>query len=375
MCDACDAMVHAANGIASKHERRPVRGVERDVDSADSRRLSKLTRGEVDVDVTTDDVIGMCDEYLHSALMPSSSFPVDTLDGAFWDETIGELDDETEQFLRDEPFGGDVHDGIGTSSPRGGATLIRGVVKPNSSDSHSGEFSGGSDGRSQKSDISRSDMERLRRIGREDFDSSFLGPILDDSAVKFLEANPTYGVFGSPSPESRGIGAKALAAKFGSTSVRFERDDGLMNGVGPKEETDDASKPATRFDAPPSGSDTYSGMPQPQTRLERLKRWKEKRKNRNFNKVIRYQSRKACADSRPRVKGKFVRVSSVPDLSKIREEGIDSEDEDEKDVGRDKIKELGLDMGMRAPPSMRAIKTGLVGSASMPDFSVYNMDD
>jgi hypothetical protein len=109
-----------------------------------------------------------------------------------------------------------------------------------------------------------------------------------------------------------------------------------------------------------------------------LKRWKEKRKNRNFNKVIRYQSRKACADNRPRVKGKFVKVSSVPDLSKIREAAGQSDDDDarEAEEERDKIAELGLDKGLRAPPSMRKMKKGLVSSASMPDFSMYNtMDD
>ena len=56
------------------------------------------------------------------------------------------------------------------------------------------------------------------------------------------------------------------------------------------------------------------GSNKPPSRLERLRRWKEKRKNRNFNKKIRYQSRKVCADNRPRIKGKFVKVGSTPDL-------------------------------------------------------------
>jgi len=58
-----------------------------------------------------------------------------------------------------------------------------------------------------------------------------------------------------------------------------------------------------------------SGLPP--SRLDRLRRWKEKRKNRNFNKTIRYVSRKVCADNRPRIKGKFVKVGSVPDLSQM----------------------------------------------------------
>ena len=104
----------------------------------------------------------------------------------------------------------------------------------------------------------------------------------------------------------------------------------------------------------------YSGMPQPQTRLERLARWKEKRKHRNFNKVIRYQSRKVSADNRPRIKGKFVKIQSVPDLSAMRGAGtpVDSDEEDDaknREDSRDTIRELGLDRGdhhrLRSPRS------------------------
>ena len=61
----------------------------------------------------------------------------------------------------------------------------------------------------------------------------------------------------------------------------------------------------------------------PPSRLERLRRWKEKRKNRNFNKTIRYQSRKVCADNRPRIKGKFVKVGSSPNLGAMDDLGAD----------------------------------------------------
>ena len=90
---------------------------------------------------------------------------------------------------------------------------------------------------------------------------------------------------------------------------------------------------------PPNGMLFFSGPPLPMlhlangtggvnappSRLERLRRWKEKRKNRNFNKTIRYQSRKMCADNRPRVKGKFVKVGSTPDLGAMDDLGADFE--------------------------------------------------
>uniref|UniRef100_M8CPB9 Uncharacterized protein n=1 Tax=Aegilops tauschii TaxID=37682 RepID=M8CPB9_AEGTA len=42
-------------------------------------------------------------------------------------------------------------------------------------------------------------------------------------------------------------------------------------------------------------------------RVARLMRYREKRKNRRFEKTIRYASRKAYAESRPRVKGRFAK--------------------------------------------------------------------
>ena len=81
------------------------------------------------------------------------------------------------------------------------------------------------------------------------------------------------------------------------------------------------------------------GMPPTQaqmTRLDRLKRWKEKRKNRVFTKSIRYMSRKVCADNRPRIKGKFVKVSSLSSLTDIAENNDDEEKMKKKeDEGKD----------------------------------------
>jgi hypothetical protein len=44
-----------------------------------------------------------------------------------------------------------------------------------------------------------------------------------------------------------------------------------------------------------------------ESREARLMRYREKRKNRRFEKTIRYASRKAYAESRPRIKGRFAK--------------------------------------------------------------------
>jgi hypothetical protein len=51
-------------------------------------------------------------------------------------------------------------------------------------------------------------------------------------------------------------------------------------------------------------------VPRPVTgegREARLMRYREKRKNRRFEKTIRYASRKAYAETRPRIKGRFAK--------------------------------------------------------------------
>lgn len=47
------------------------------------------------------------------------------------------------------------------------------------------------------------------------------------------------------------------------------------------------------------------------SRAERVARYREKRKNRKFEKTIRYASRKAYAEVRPRIKGRFAKKEEV----------------------------------------------------------------
>lgn len=53
----------------------------------------------------------------------------------------------------------------------------------------------------------------------------------------------------------------------------------------------------------------HMGQMQPMAREARVLRYREKRKTRKFEKTIRYASRKAYAESRPRVKGRFAKRS------------------------------------------------------------------
>lgn len=56
-----------------------------------------------------------------------------------------------------------------------------------------------------------------------------------------------------------------------------------------------------------SGATQLCGM----DREARVLRYREKRKNRKFEKTIRYASRKAYAETRPRIKGRFAKRTEI----------------------------------------------------------------
>ena len=52
-------------------------------------------------------------------------------------------------------------------------------------------------------------------------------------------------------------------------------------------------------------------------REARVLRYREKRKNRKFQKTIRYASRKAYAEARPRIKGRFAKRTESIETSEL----------------------------------------------------------
>ncbi|ONM61167.1 hypothetical protein ZEAMMB73_Zm00001d022590 [Zea mays] len=113
------------------------------------------------------------------------------------------------------------------------------------------------------------------------------------------QATNNYGVkAGSNSGSNKGqnngstAGASTAAANAGRTDTEIRAIDKSGPGGGSG-----------------SGNDTYvrrlaaSMTP----RQEQLKKYREKKKDRNFGKKVRYQSRKRLADQRPRVRGQFVK--------------------------------------------------------------------
>ncbi|XVF46440.1 hypothetical protein PTKIN_Ptkin03bG0026900 [Pterospermum kingtungense] len=70
----------------------------------------------------------------------------------------------------------------------------------------------------------------------------------------------------------------------------------------------------------------------PEEKKERIERYRSKRNLRNFNKKIKYACRKTLADSRPRIRGRFVRSEEIeksPQVDQWNHIGGEEEEEDE----------------------------------------------
>lgn len=80
----------------------------------------------------------------------------------------------------------------------------------------------------------------------------------------------------------------------------------------------EASYPFVTSGTPKKAKQTESSQSCGTDREARVLRYREKRKNRKFEKTIRYASRKAYAETRPRIKGRFAkRTESESDMERI----------------------------------------------------------
>ncbi|MCO5578357.1 hypothetical protein L7F22_032198 [Adiantum nelumboides] len=96
------------------------------------------------------------------------------------------------------------------------------------------------------------------------------------------------------------FGSVSLSQSLSSSSMEF--------GVVPDSTFSDISTPAGSGALPRVHS--FSQL-EPMAREARVLRYKEKKKNRKFEKTIRYASRKAYAETRPRIKGRFAKRTEV----------------------------------------------------------------
>lgn len=122
------------------------------------------------------------------------------------------------------------------------------------------------------------------------------------------EQATTTVVDGFPAYDIDYSGSKPFMYNFGSQSIsQSVSSSSLEVGVVPDNAA--MAEISNSFGAP-----CVEIVPNPVTGLDRearVLRYREKRKNRKFEKTIRYASRKAYAETRPRIKGRFAKRSEI----------------------------------------------------------------
>lgn len=96
-------------------------------------------------------------------------------------------------------------------------------------------------------------------------------------------------------------------------------------------------------------SEKKIGIYTPEARRERLQKFKEKRRNRIWEKKIKYDCRKKLADSRPRIKGRFVRREDLEAYRESLEIGDDTSS-DGKSSPSHKFEEVKLQANPEREP-------------------------
>ncbi|CAM0946506.1 unnamed protein product [Alopecurus aequalis] len=252
LCASCDADIHTANPLARRHERVPVQPIGMASSDQDALVMSLGGREK------SDDVVKLNDDALEAVGAKDSG----KLDFLFAD-------------VMDPFFGSELPrfphaDSVVPNSAGGALDLLDfgGVVsKPSSYSSYTAASLGGSGSSSEVGLVPDAMCGRGGGIIELDF---------TQSRAAYLPYTPTP-----------------------SHSVSSSVDVGVF-----PERTDSAVAAAGVMAATPL---TGEG------REARLMRYREKRKNRRFEKTIRYASRKAYAETRPRVKGRFAKRNDDAD--------------------------------------------------------------
>ncbi|KAI5071740.1 hypothetical protein GOP47_0013991 [Adiantum capillus-veneris] len=143
------------------------------------------------------------------------------------------------------------------------------------------------------------------------FDMQFVQTVGADSIVPVH--HPHVHVPMSPPPSAPHVVEGEMASKngvgFSSASLSHSLSSSSMEfGVVPDSTFSDISTPAGSCGLPRVQSISQL---EPMAREARVLRYKEKKKNRKFEKTIRYASRKAYAETRPRIKGRFAKRKEV----------------------------------------------------------------
>lgn len=319
LCMGCDLKVHGANKLASRHERVWMCEV------------CEQAPAVVTCKADAASLCFACDADIHSAnplasrhervpVMPFYDAPAPLSDGGRCGDASDDDDErsaaEAESWLL--PVGGNNKNGLISDGFHDEVTVPVSFPDETCNSGINGLVTHGH-GKTLKIEvIDNSGLEVFPDVGPY-LDMEFtpaigLSQAMADSIVPVHKPNPHVGNRASVatpggshlldveiSPKNGyGFATTSLSRSISSSSLDF--------GVVPDSAFSDVSTP--------SGPGTLTrvqsvGQLEPMAREARVLRYKEKRKNRKFEKTIRYASRKAYAETRPRIKGRFAKRSEV----------------------------------------------------------------
>lgn len=301
LCSSCDAQVHAANRLASRHERVRV------CQSCERAPAAFFCKADAASLCTT------CDSEIHSAnplarrhqrvpILPISEYSYSSTATNHSCETTV-TDPENRLVLGQEEEDEDEAEAASWLLPNSGK--------------NSGNNNGFSIGDEFLNlvDYSSSDKQFTDQSNQYQLDCNVPQRSYGEDGVVPLQIEVSKGMYQEQQNFQLSINCGswgALRSSNGSLS-HMVNVSSMDLGVVPESTTSDATvsnprSPKAVTDQPPYPP---AQMLSPRDREARVLRYREKKKMRKFEKTIRYASRKAYAEKRPRIKGRFAKKKDV----------------------------------------------------------------
>nr|AEP02822.1 heading day 1 [Oryza rufipogon] len=328
LCASCDARVHAANRVASRHERvRVCEACERAPAALACRADAAALCVACDVQVHSANPLARRHQRVPVAPLPAITIPATSVlaEAVVATATVlGDKDEEVDSWLllskdsdnnNNNNNDNDNNDNNNSNSSNNG--MYFGEVDEyfdlvgynsyydNRIENNQDQQYGMHEQQEQQQQQQEMQKEFAEKEGSE---------CVVPSQITMLseQQHSGYGVVGADQAASMTAGVSAYTDSI-SNSISFSS---MEAGIVPDSTVIDM--PNSRILTPAGAINLFSG-PSLQMSLHfssmdreaRVLRYREKKKARKFEKTIRYETRKAYAEARPRIKGRFAKRSDV----------------------------------------------------------------
>nr|AEP02831.1 heading day 1 [Oryza rufipogon] len=331
LCASCDARVHAANRVASRHERvRVCEACERAPAALACRADAAALCVACDVQVHSANPLARRHQRVPVAPLPAITIPATSVlaEAVVATATVlGDKDEEVDSWLllskdsdnnnnNNNNNDNDNNDNNNSNSSNNGMYFGEvdeyfDLVGYNSY--YDNRIENNQDqqyGMHEQQEQQQQQQQEMQKEFAEKEGSECVVP----SQITMLseQQHSGYGVVGADQAASMTAGVSAYTDSI-SNSISFSS---MEAGIVPDSTVIDM--PNSRILTPAGAINLFSG-PSLQMSLHfssmdreaRVLRYREKKKARKFEKTIRYETRKAYAEARPRIKGRFAKRSDV----------------------------------------------------------------